>query len=174
MRSARRAAILCPGPSLFRLTDRPDDCELVIGVNRAATVHVCDAWAGCDLPMILDHGTSVIGSPLLLADDATIGELHRRDANWRGATFDRGRLSGFCPESLEWRLFSATTALVYAAFTGAQRIEVFGADWHGTADFDGQQAGKNRSPARWELERAIWEKRLVPWLAEQAITVHRV
>ncbi len=88
----------------------------------------------------------------------------------------------FCPHELDWVMFSATAALVYCGWRaageadgkpGGAMIEVFGADWAGTNDFDGVAAGKNRSKARWELEKGIWQNRLVPWLAERRIEVKR-
>ena len=53
-------------------------------------------------------------------------------------------------------LLIVTAAIVYAAFKGATEIDVYGADWEGTADFDGVQGGKNRSEDRWREERGIF------------------
>jgi hypothetical protein len=79
-----------------------------------------------------------------------------------------------CPIALQWDLFSATIALVYAVRRGATLINCFGMDWAGTADFDGVQAGGNRTPERWELEQAIFKNRLVPWCAQRGIVVNRI
>ena len=69
---------------------------------------------------------------------------------------------------------SATTALVYAGYRGATRVDVYGADWAPDApDWDGVAAGRNRTADRFALERGIWENRLVPWLAARGVEVVR-
>ena len=166
------AVILCPGPSLARLAHVPP-AKLVVGVNRAAIFFRCDAWAGCDLPTVEKHGNAVIGAPELIAAIETIDTMRDHKLVWRGPVFDRTRMLDFCPHAMDWVLFSATTALIYAAYRAATHIDVYGADWSGELDFDGVAAGETRGPERWQLEAAIWQNRLVPWLAERGVTVTR-
>lgn len=154
--------------------------ETVIGVNRAAILFPCTVWACCDLPAIEQWHEQVLGTPLLIAGMEAIDNLRdRKRANgeagefWRGRQFDR-RVMLDCPHVLDWVMFSATTALVYAGYIGATEIDVYGADWAPDApDCDGVAAGKNRSAARFELEAAIWTNRIVPWLSERGVRVTR-
>jgi hypothetical protein len=166
------AAIICPGPSarLYSSAPRP---TMVVGVNRAATVFPCDVWAAGDTPMVQEYEQRVIGTPLLLTSAVSISTLLNLGYSWRGDVFEFESLREFCDPSLEWDLFTATSALIYTAAGGATHIRVYGADRIGTQDFDGVEAGGNRSPERWELEGAIWENRLVPWLATRGVTIHR-
>jgi hypothetical protein len=47
--------IFCPGPS-SRIDFAPQPDELVMGVNRAATVgSACDVWAAGDTPMVEEY-----------------------------------------------------------------------------------------------------------------------
>lgn len=168
------AAILCPGPSLASLSTVPA-ADLVIGVNRAALRFACTDWCCCDLPAIEQWHESVIdgqrGAPTLISGMEAVDNLRDRKVIWRGEVFDRRRMLDYCPHEINWVMFSFTTAIVYAGYREAKRIDIYGCDWKGTADFDGAEAGKNRSDERWELERAIVARRLVPWLAERGVEV---
>jgi hypothetical protein len=167
-----RAVLLCPGPSLARLTCVPDS-ELSIGVNRAATAFAVGVWACCDLPAIEQWHEQVIGSPTLVCGQEAWDNLRDRKITWRGETCFSASMASYCPPGMNWTMFSSTVALIHAAFRGATQIDVYGCDWAGTADFDGVQAGKNRSPDRWKLEREIWQNVLVPWLAARGVTITR-
>jgi hypothetical protein len=79
----------------------------------------------------------------------------------------------FCPHALAWPLYSATIALIYAAFRGATDIEVFGADWKGEEDFDGVKAGERRSEIRWNQEAKLWGT-ICKWLADHNVQVRRI
>jgi hypothetical protein len=164
------AIVLNPGPSLARYQPRPAD--LVVGVNRAALLFDVDAWACCDLPAIETWHEEVIGSPTLIASQETLDNLRDRQIRWRGREIDRKKMLDFCPHVIDWVMFSSTTALVFAAWTGAERIDVYGADWHGTLDWDGTAAGKNRSADRWSLERGIFGV-ITGWLRERRVEVIR-
>lgn len=164
-------ALLCPGPSLS-LFDGEHEGPIV-AVNRAALRHRCDFWAAMDFPLIERIGADVLGSPMLLTSQETISEMTKRGIGWRGDVGFARDLSSYCPSSLEWDLFTAPTALVFAGFIGATRIDIWGMDWKGLADFDGVEAGENRSPERWALDRGIIQNRLIPWLRYRGIDVVR-
>jgi hypothetical protein len=166
-----QAVVLCPGPSLADFEHYGAD--LLIGVNRAAAARRCDVWAAGDAPMVERYASDVLGTPLLLTDQGTASTLFNAGKLWRGETFIFQDLSSFCPLPLQWDLFSATVALVYAAWRGCSSIRTYGMDWSGTQDFDGVGGFGNRSPERWELERAIILNRLVPWLSGKGITFER-
>lgn len=162
-----KAHLLCPGPSLA-LYDRYDEPVLRLGVNRAAAKIECEVWACQDERLFEAEQKHVLGRPLLL----TAKTNHKRSV-WRHVRLiDCPMLRQFCPLPL-WPNYSATSALVYAASLGARSIEVFGMDWQGTLDWDGQSAGGNRSDHRWQHEREIFENLLVPWLAGRGVCVVR-
>lgn len=170
-----KAALLCPGPSLA--TYQPAGADLTVGVNRAATRFACDAWVCGDPPLIQQVGEQVTGLPLLITsvDGHQVYRDFPRDFGkplWRGECLCWTAAMEFCPHEYNWVMFSATAALVYCGFCGATGVDVYGADWSGTADFDGVQAGKNRSEERWKLERGIW-RAIVGWMGERGITVNR-
>lgn len=167
-----KSAILCPGPSLCDTWE--DDFEgLTIGVNRAAIRFPVDVWACGDWPCYEQHSKSVIGSPrLLIAQD---GERHIFDHGipWRGniETFE-SMFSFLGPfyGGTRWTFVTATAAIVYAAFRGSEEIHLFGSDLSGTKDFDGVEAGNNRSSERWKEEGRIIN-RVSEVLVERRITI---
>jgi hypothetical protein len=163
------AVILCPGPSL---ADVPQDltADIVIGVNRACEFREC-TWRVAldpnrfnDLPLgnprLFTLATTVLwlkaeGKPIP-ADVLTIDDI------WRDYP------------QCGWNIYSATSALILAAHVGATSIDVYGADWKPDApDFDNVQTSTNRTVARFESERQIWEA-TVEYLASRGVTVRRI
>lgn len=177
-----KAIILSPGPSLSKY--KPQACDLLVGVNRAAIKHKVDAWVAGDSPLYEQIEEQVKGSPIWVAGVGTIDTIrdHVRAKvcrPWRGETFAANTMQDFCPWSFNWVMFSFTTAIVYAGRWLSQQgrmrhwIDIYGCDWKGKDDFDGVQAGKNRSEERWKMEREITENVLIPWLDGRGITVSR-
>lgn len=171
------AVLLCPGPSLAHLEHVPV-ADLTIGVNRAAIRYPVDVWAALDHWSVNNGGIrnwcgQVIGSPVLLSTRDSLKVVARR-CPWRGATIAIEDYRDWLPATKpgRWSLFSATCALVYAAWRGASRIDVYGADMHGTQDYDGVQAGARRDEVRWKSERTIWAT-TVAQLNERGIEVIR-
>lgn len=64
-------------------------------------------------------------------------------------------------------------AVLLAFSLGATTIDVYGADWTGTRDYDGVEAGENRTPDRWDAERHDWDI-LTAWLNERGVIARRV
>lgn len=160
------AVVLCPGESL-RLMDRLPQCDMSIGVNRAALAFRVDWFAASDYPMIRNHIESLPGTPSLLTLRQTEIDL-------------RNRLSRFprvcIAESLPCPLKHPKTmmlAVLLAFSLGATTIDVYGADWTGTRDYDGVEAGENRTPDRWDAERHDWDI-LTAWLNERGVIARRV
>ncbi len=151
-----RAIVLSPGPSLQNYTSQP--CDLLIGVNRAATKVACQVWTCGDSPLVEKIAHQVLGSPLLVSYGVSLDTLRDHKFTWRGESTSWSPIaeSWLHTSIVNWPWCSFTSAIVYAAFKGATEIDVFGADWSGTADFDGVQAGKNRSEDRWREERGIF------------------
>jgi hypothetical protein len=167
-----RVALLCPGPSLAAYPGR-SGFDLVLGVNRAAIAHGCDVWVACDVPCVRQHMEAVQGMPLLLTGMESSGTLDTDHPRYRGPITDIRPLLTFCDPGWSWQSFSASCAFVYAVAQGATRIDLWGADWSGTADHDGAEAGQNRSPERWQWERNIFLNLLFPWAESRGITVVR-
>lgn len=149
------ATLLCPGPSLVNY--KPvESAGIVIGVNRAATLHACDVWAATDRPLI--DSVKPLGTPTLLTIEATRASFERRGTPWPylvvthcgmvGGKVDNGRHP--------WTRYTATAALYFAAWSGATRVDVWGCDWSGTKDWDGGTA-ERRTDERWADEQAIWQ-----------------
>jgi hypothetical protein len=168
------ARVLCPGPSLACYA--PEDfAGLLIGINRASIAHRTDVWACGDYPAVAEFGPAVLGSPLLLTAASTDAATRCRGFTWPGQIFEFERLQSFIASSdaLDWPFLTFSIAIVYAAFRGAKRIDVYGADWEGAEDFDGKLAGLNRSPARWQAERGLFA-RLKIEMDRRGITLERV
>lgn len=165
-----RVAIYNPGPSMPRMAPA---CDYFIGVNRAANAHRCDAWACGDLPAVVKWADLTIGSPTLLTAANTVVDLRQRGFAWRGKVVEFDALNDVLdPAAINWHFLTALAAVVYAASLGATTIDVYGADWSGTADWDGVQAGQNRSPDRWAKERELFDAIAAEFL-ERGITVER-
>ena len=150
------ATLLCPGPSLAKYS--PDKRSgWVVGVNRAAILHECDVWAATDLPLI--KHTMPLGTPTLLTIDATRDSLHRRGKPWPWLVITHTGIAGETVTNKQhpWTRYTATAALQYLKWIGATRVDVYGADWSGTLDWDGASAGERRTDERWAEERAIWD-----------------
>jgi hypothetical protein len=159
-----KAIVLSPGPSLARYVPQPAD--LIVAVNRAGLVHHCDYWAALDYCMIRDFGPQVIGTPHLFTRQTTYIDT-------RGMTerFKEVRLLESCKlRSPKFRTMHA--AISFAYDMGATEIRVFGADWSGTKDFDGSEAGEDRTESRWADEQQVYCD-LVNELAKRDVTVTR-
>jgi hypothetical protein len=157
-----KVKILCPGPSLADVRDVAGD--LIIGVNRAALAHECDVWAAMDFPMIGNYSPK--GRPILftkretkvLAPERFLSILYADDLD--GPTF-------------LWQKKTMICAMVFALRVGnASKIDLFGFDAAGTKDYDGKEAGEDRSDKRWTDELKTYEQ-LVDWLGHNGCTVVR-
>lgn len=164
------AAIICPGPSVSKTFD-DDFAGLRIAVNRAALWYASDVWAANDFPLICEISDDVKGNPRLWCNHDTVTSLLRRGNCWgKGAT----AFSSLVYPVPAWHLYTAPAALVVAAFLGADRIEVFGADWTSEPDADGKTPPScRRTEGRWRQERSIWEG-IVACLKERGVRVERI
>ncbi len=163
-------AILCPGLSLPRTWG--GEADHVIGVNRTAMAFPCETWACGDYPLVEKIAPDVIGSPRLLTAANSAAHLRDHGPPWRGRVVEfESLVEGDQP--LDWQLFTLPAAVVYAASLRPGRISVYGSDWQGEADWDGWAEAGNRSPARWQLERQIFQN-LADWLERKSIALRRV
>lgn len=168
----RRAAVICPGASQQAYPGRQvGRYDVVIGVNRAVTWHVCDYWSCADV-----HTFSLawpIGSPTIVCLRGIYREMclrHPDAAEHEHLNRRAIRLDG---TKLNWTRFSAHVAIVLAAQLGAVEIDCYGMDLAGTADADGfADPRQHRDEGRWNKERRILAE-LTEILAARGVTVKR-
>jgi hypothetical protein len=163
------AAVLCPGPSLPDTYPGPESYPLVVAVNRAAIEFRSDVFACLDFPLALSLWPEV-PARVWLTCAASAQSLARRHLIRTAVTVEG--LDSFCPVP-DWRLYTAPAAVVYAASEGATQVDIYGCDLRGVEDFDGVQAGENRTERRWARERGIWAA-VTEWLAGRGVEVRRV
>lgn len=167
-----RAVILSPGPSLATYT--PQSADVIIAVNRAALAHACDVWAALDYPMIRDNAVKVRGTPNLLSRQQTITDLKPPRLTRFPNVIAVESLFEFCPPNLmPWTLFTMTCAMIYAAYLGTNAIDIYGADFKGTQDYDGVEAGERRTEERWERDEKPLYARVKAWIEARGISVTR-
>lgn len=159
--------LLCPGPSLNDYDPEFADAPLpdkIIGVNRVPACFVCDVWAAKDWPLVRVMADSIIGVPLLLTG-ADTREAVRRHGAWSMVEVP---IAPDAPH--QWDLFTSPMAAVWAAMSGATRLDIYGCDLAGAADWDGTQAGERRTEERWTREREIW-RRVTAWIEGRGVRV---
>ncbi len=155
-----KATILCPGPSLAGEFNG----DLIIGINRSVLSHKCDVWAANDESTI--RSNSPTGKPLLLTKRDTVVAAPERFLS----VLYTDDLDG---PSFRWNLKTMICAMVFALRVGnATNIDIFGFDAIGTKDYDGREAGQDRSEKRWLDELEIY-RMTVGWLGGQGCTVTR-
>jgi hypothetical protein len=161
-----KAVILNPGPSLAKLESVPP-CDLSIAVNRAAIAFPVQVWAAMDYPTIKRHNASVIGSPSLFTRKQTWDDTKNK---WPRNLFKLAEDIAFPVQT--WALVTMTCSIMLAAHLGATTIQLFGCDQTGTADFDGAEAGEDRTETRWQRERSVLEEMTV-WLGSRGCELIR-
>ncbi len=170
-----RAAILNPGPSLLHTwKGRTDKHGLLIGVNRVALNYPVDVWACGDYPLVQEIQDSVFGCPTLLSAQNSIDQLNTVERPWRGKTIAFESLYSWlhpAENKISWTFTTSLCAIAYAASV-CEHIDIYGADWKGVKDYDGVEAGMNRSEERWKTEAGIYNA-LVKHLETKNISVTR-
>jgi hypothetical protein len=156
-RSLRRIAVLCPGPSLLTFKEL-DAYDVRIGVNRAAEAVRCDYWVALDV-----HTAGITlpqGQPVVVNTPDTHSQMCSEFpyvSRLGHMSLASLRLDCSKREPINWRRFGLTVAMVLGAQLGADRVDCFGVDWHGQADFDGSRHIRNRrSESRWQREQRLW------------------
>ena len=138
--------------------------DLRLSVNRAGLAVASDWWAALDYPTVRDHAAKLLGYPNLITTRQTMYDIALRP--WRIARFhevrpiqDMVEIAGeWKRDPIDWCNRSMNAAIGFAAMEGAKSIDLYGADFAGQQDFDGnadKEAITNRRPDRWETERAI-------------------
>lgn len=149
------ATLLCPGPSLARYCGQ--GAGIIVGVNRAVEAHACDVWAATDWPLI--DRVYPLGRPTLFTIGATRDSLIRKGRGWPYQVVTHGDVAGGTVTNTEhpWTRYTATAALRYLAWTGATHVDVWGCNWAGQEDWDGNNTERSRTRDRWRDEQAIWQ-----------------
>ncbi len=143
-----KVAILCPGPSLVRTWPSEHVYDCFLGVNRAVLAAPCDWWVAGDWMYLKETPAQPRIGYCTIADVIR----HIRE----DALIPAERLSPSA-QFVAWedlpfqRTYSTVAAFGLAAHLGATRVDVYGDDKSGTADFDGRE-GENRGLGRWEEE----------------------
>jgi hypothetical protein len=168
------AVVLCSGPSIEQFTGSAD---LLIGVNRGAILKPCTHWVCLDRCAQADTDPAgglrgwadqVQGTPHLLTKRETV-----RSCPWRGETsIVEDWWKDYEPGTLGWSIFSATTAVMWAAHMGATQIEIYGMDLAGKEDADGVNPSSTRSDAQWERQRETLAG-ITEWLKAKGVEVVR-
>lgn len=164
-------AILCPGPSLvddWWSNDR-DDYDVIIGVNRAVLFERCHIWAAGDdftvTRVLRAAGSTIAGKPKILTRYCAHVKMRNTLAPdplpFEVIEIDKTREQ--FKRSVPPRCFSysATMSVCYSFFViKASRVDVYGSQLQGTADFDGGQdpdTEERRNDGRWHIERKLWK-----------------
>jgi hypothetical protein len=105
-----------------------------------------------------------LGTPTLFTISATRDSLVRHRRPWPWLVITHCGIAGGVVENGRhpWTRYSATAALFYLAWIGAKRVDVWGCDWSGQDDWDGNNTEQTRTPARWDEEQEIWH-----WVIKQ-------
>lgn len=113
------------------------------------TFGMCDppAWPG-GIWMVTyrnEHGRILAQNP----DAAEYASIYIEDV--------REVLGSRLPVATEWACYGITVGLAVALYLGARRVDVYGADQAGRADFDGfTDPRQKRDAERWAREKRIW------------------
>lgn len=152
----KRAAILCPGPSLLNY-----DLEQLVAydktyaVNTAIKIYHADILSAGDITMV----RGVIGSHRPTQTLITMGSVAdqiKDDPAWSGIELCAWSSVPLIAKHKELGRpinWSVQVALCHAAHIGMQSIDLIGCDMRGDADATGY-GGEDRTEDRWKRERS--------------------
>lgn len=167
----RRAAILCPGPSLTATWPGENKYDIVIAVNRAANIATANYWVTLD-PRTWSI-SKPLGNPTIVCAKNNYKLICRRDPLAECHSHLKHKPGEIPSEVIRWPRFGATVALELSYRLAATEVDCYGVDMAGVADFDGYHDGKQvRSAARWNGEREIWDA-LTDELTARGVKVRR-
>lgn len=190
MRDGANIAILCPGPSLTAtwLEHLPTVAEpyaTILGVNSVVEACHLDWWVFADADTFpyyqpyRDHRPHCFTLRAML--DRLLG--HRKGGP---VVIERVKQFQFlCEDQFavdlldesDWKTLSMCMAIVLATeLLQAGRIDCYGADWRGSAQWDGPQRtpiSGGRTEYRWQNEQHKWGI-LSDWTAAKGVALRRV
>jgi len=149
----------------------------LIAVNRAAEFAACRWWVALDARTF--SWTRPQGAPTLVCGDDQYRKVvqdHPEAVGIKHRSLSTLHLDLAAPgrPPVRWKRLGATVAVALAVNLGATEIDVYGADWSGTRDFDGHADPRNRrDEKRWEDERKTFAE-LAAVLAERGIVLRRI
>lgn len=167
-----KAALICPGPSLSQTWHDADRYARLYAVNRAPLLigdHV-DVWCFNDWQIFEQYQLEY--KPRVMTTGTCLDHLMRHGkcmAGYRVSVID-GLKS---PEPATWRLYTKTSAMVFAASEDCRELHIYGDDMQGDIDADGYRDDRNnRTDERWHSEAAITHI-VETWMRSQGIKVVR-
>jgi len=167
-------AILCPGPSItmYPQSDR-SKYDLRIGINRGIGAYHCHYWVFLDFRAFTQMHSILSYRPGILTTPNIAQKIRRIDGHelYQIKVMERATIS----DSIKWTRYSLIAAIVGSISTlGATSIDVFGADWNGDTDFDGEYTNRfNRNPTRWQKESDMFDQ-IKDWAEYHGTIVNRI
>ena len=179
------AAVLCPGPSLVAYPGPAaytPGCR--VAVNRAAGRVASDFWICLDahtFRWVQEDFGGPVGSPVLVCEhsarNAIVSEYPSAAEMVHLSV--REIFPGPIDGRVVWRPYGFAVAIVLAADLTAppsgrpRRIDCWGIDWSGLADFDGfSHQSQKRGLDRWAKDRRTFD-RLAELLAAEGVRLER-
>lgn len=191
-------SILCPGPSV-ELYDRNHESDrgrsYIMAVNRAILFESStfnfkkvDLWCILDWVFYRKMIAEVDVSCDLLTSHASLSQLSRQSIKHNGKVNLVDDVTDPDPSQkidvrgspgkqfvFNWRLFTVTSAIVWAYHLGAKQITLFGADMVGAQDWDGYSDELYvRDENRWVNSEQTLIESLSDWLASRGVTLCRL
>lgn len=175
--AGRKIAVLCPGPSLRTFPAVRHRYDLRIGVNRAVGHVPCDYWVMLDAPVF--ERVCPLGFPRVMSPMSqwreVLGKASLSAAARKHQHMVPESVRASLPrEVVRWESWSSTAAVALAYHMGATRIDCYGMDWEGKADFDGATHPTDcRDADRWRRERKCFIEMRVA-LGQRGVKLARI
>jgi hypothetical protein len=175
------AAVVCPGPSAAHVTaGLLTGYDWRIAVNRAVLMPFdWSYWAATDDRIPATYRPAVVPRLFTMQESVrklAVNRVLPDDVLSRAVLYETVKRD--MPGG--WALFTMTAAMVLGAWLGAKRIDVYGYDGQGTADYDGheyqfkdEEAAVTRTPQRWEITAGCY-RQTVAMLAARGVEVRRI
>ena len=176
----KNAAVVCPGLTCSLFDEA--NYDLVVAVNRAAKrVPACDLWVCLDawtFSWVCGHGWDSGRGTTLVCGDQTFGIVRRKYPHLMEISEHFDHLDHRRPDvwrpTANWQRFGVLVAIVEAIRAGASRVDLWGVDWTGSADWDGFEHKKqHRYESRFAKERKIIGE-LSREVGERGVVVRRI
>jgi len=163
-RAAAAVAVACPGPSLAATAPEAQQADVVIAVNRACCAAAADFWVALDAytyDWVAEAGGPLLRNacrPAIVCSAAALRRIAAKH-DLPAAFLDRAGLPAGDFKAIRWSRYSWATAMILAGAIRPQRIDCYGMDWSGGADYDGfTHKRQRRTDSRWNEERDMFAR----------------
>ncbi len=152
--------------------------DLLVGVNKVATLHRCDWWSFTDMKTYKEEWDKVLGRPQFFTKRPAYRKIQKLMTGEPHAAFTQQVADSQvlvydelehppprwhdCPEWFSW---SGCPALALCVNLKATKITYFGVDLEGDHDVRGE-LDVSRLDTRWVRERILW-RHLVEWATDE-------